>query len=133
MPWQRQSPLQARTMVVTGLAAFTFGFWAILLTGAASAPLFATPPAKASDTLSLSPQDQTTVWNDLSSALNQDGPATFRPSTTSAIPSTLNIHAIQGKAASDLPGLKPYDFAKVRHKLLIINPQDMMIAEVISG
>lgn len=133
MPWQRQSPLQARTMVVTGLAAFTLGFWAILLTGAASAPLFATPPAKASDTLSLSPQDQKTAWNDLSSAPNQDGPATFQPSTTSAIPSTLNIHAIQGKAASDLPGLKPYDFAKVQNKLLIINPHDMMIAEVIGG
>jgi hypothetical protein len=133
MPWWRQSPLQARTMIVTGLAAFTLGFWAILLTGAASAPLLGAAPAKASDTLSLSPQDQQTAWSDLSSAPNQDGPATFRPSTTSAIPSTLAIHAIQGKAASDLPALKPYDFAKVQNKLLIINPHDMMIAEVISG
>jgi hypothetical protein len=132
MRWRRQTPLQARTMIVAGLAAFTLGFWAVLLSGAASAPLFGAPP-KATDTLSLSPQDQQTAWSDLGDAPNQDGPATFRPSTTSAIPSTLDIHAIKGKAASDLPALKPYDFAKVQNKLLIINPHDMMIAEVISG
>jgi hypothetical protein len=29
--------------------------------------------------------------------------------------------------------LRPYDYAKVDGKLLIVNPHDMMIAEVISG
>ena len=129
---RRSPPWQLHTMLLAGLAAFFLGFWTVLLSGGASAELFGAAP-KASDTLSLSPQDQKIVWNDLSSAPNQDGPATFRASTTSAIPSTLNIHAIQGKAASDLPALKPYDFAKVQNQLLIINPHDMMIAEVIGG
>ncbi|HUC47977.1 MAG TPA: hypothetical protein VMA30_01235 [Xanthobacteraceae bacterium] len=132
MRLRRSPPWQVRTMILVGLAAFTAGLWAVALSRAASAPLFGAAP-KAGDTLSLSPQDQQTAWNDLSATPNQDGPATFRPSTTSAIPSTLDIHAIKGKAAVDLPALKPYDFAKVQNKLLIINPHDMMIAEVISG
>jgi hypothetical protein len=132
MRWRKQTLLQARTMIIAGLAAFMLGLWAVLLSGAASAALFATAP-KAADTLSLSPVDQHTAWTDLSSAPDQSGPATFRPSTSSAVPSTLEIHAIKDKAASDLPALKPYDFAKVRNKLLIINPHDMMIAEMISG
>lgn len=133
MRWQKQSPLQARTMILAGLAAFAIGFWAVLLSGAASAPLFDAPPPKASDTLSLSAQDQKTAWNDLSSMPNQNGPANFRPSTSSAVPSTVEVHAIKGKAAQDLPLLAAYDAAKVQNKLLIINPTDMMIAAVISG
>ena len=38
-----------------------------------------------------------------------------------------------GKTASDVPALRPYDYAKVNGKLLIVNPHDMMIAEVIAG
>jgi hypothetical protein len=128
----RRSPLQARTMILAGLTAFTMGFWAIVLSGAVSAPLFGATP-KASDSLSLSRQDQQTAWNDLSSVPSEEGPADFRPSTTSAVPSTLAVRAIKGKAASDVPVLGAYDFAKVQNKLLIINPTDMMIAEVITG
>ncbi len=120
-------------MILTGLAAFALGFWAVLLSGAASAPLLGTSPPKAVDTLSLSPQEQQTAWNDLNTIPNQNGPANFRPSTSSAVPSTVEVHAIKGKAVQDLPLLAAYDAAKVQNKLLIINPTDMMIAAVISG
>jgi hypothetical protein len=32
-----------------------------------------------------------------------------------------------------VPQLEPYDFAKVQGQLLIINPSDMMIAEIMAG
>ena len=35
--------------------------------------------------------------------------------------------------AGDVPELQPYDYAKIPGKLLIINPHDMMIAEIITG
>ena len=38
-----------------------------------------------------------------------------------------------GKTASAVPTLRPYDYAKINGKLLIVNPHDMMIAEVITG
>jgi hypothetical protein len=129
---RRQSLMQVRTLIWAGMASFTAGLVVMLLSGAASAALFGSPP-QASDTLALSAQDQQAAWNDLSTIPSQNGPVTFRPSTTSAVPSTLEIHAIKGQVASDVPTLKPYDFAKVQNKLLIINPHDMMITEVISG
>lgn len=129
---RRQSPMRARMLIWAGMASFMAGLVAMLLSGAASAALFGAPP-RAIDTLALSPQDQQIVWNDLSSTPNQNGPVTFQPSTTSAVPSTLEIHAIKGQVASDVPTLKPYDFAKVQNKLLIINPHDMMITQVIGG
>jgi hypothetical protein len=104
----------------------------MLLSGAASADLFS-PPPQAADILDLSPQNQQKAWSDLSNMPNQNGPATFRPSMASAVPSTVHVLAIRGKAASDVAVLSAYDFAKVGNKLLIINPKDMMIAEVITG
>jgi hypothetical protein len=99
----------------------------------ASAALFSSSVPKASDSLTLSAQDQKTAWNDLNSAATSSAPSSFQPTTSSAVPSTLKVSAIPGKTASDVPALRPYDFAKVNGKLLIVNPHDMMIAEVITG
>jgi len=123
-------PMPERAMIGMALAAFAFGFAAMVLSRAASAALFGSPP-QAGDILELSPQQQQAAWNDLSSIPSEGGPATFRPSTSSAVPSTVEVHAIRGKAASDVPALSAYDFAKVQNKLLIINPKDMMIVAVI--
>ena len=111
---------------------------AVLLAGAAmavvpaSAALFSSSP-KASDSLSLSSQQQQTAWNDLNGAKASNAPSSFQPATSSAVPSTLTVHAIPAKTASAVPALRPYDYAKVDGKLLIVNPHDMMIAEVIRG
>jgi hypothetical protein len=39
---------------------------------------------------------------------------------------------VTAKAAGDVPALKPYKFAMLQRKLVIINPRDGKIAEVIS-
>jgi hypothetical protein len=119
-----------RAMIGMALAAFMFGFAAMLVSRAASAALFSSPP-QAHDILDLSPQQQQAAWNDLGSMPSDSGPVTFQPSTSSAVPSTVQVHAIRGKAATDVPTLAAYDVAKVHDKLLIINPNDMMIVALI--
>ena len=131
MRQRRRQPIPERTLIWGALGAFALGFGAMLASGAASAALFAAPP-QANDILDLSVEQQQTVWSDLSAMPSQSGPLTFRPSTSSAIPSTVDVHAITGKAASDVSVLSAYDVAKVQNKLLIINPNDMMIAAVIA-
>jgi len=64
---------------------------------------------------------------------NSNAPSSFQPSTSSALPSTVTVHAIPAKTARAVPALRPYDYAKLNGKLLIVNPHDMMIAEVIGG
>ena len=106
----------------------------LLLAGVpASAALFSSPAAKPSDSLTLPTGQQKTAWNDLGGAPQSDAPSSFQPSTSSALPSTVKVQAIPAKAANDVPALRAYDYAKVDGKLLIVNPRDMMIAEVIGG
>jgi hypothetical protein len=106
----------------------------LLLVGASvTAQALLTPAPQANDTLSLPLKQQQAVWNDLSSAPDQDGPANFKPATSSAVPSTVTVRMIPDQVAHDVPQLEPYDFAKVQGQLLIINPRDMMIAEIMTG
>ena len=106
---------------------------AVLLAGAsvASASLFASSP-QAGDSLTLSAPQQKTAWNDLSRAPASNAPSSFQPTTSSALPSTVAVRAIPDATARDVPALGPYDYAKTDGKLLIVNPRDMMIAEVIA-
>ena len=48
------------------------------------------------------------------------------------VPNTVTTAPITSKAASDVPALKPYNFAMLQHKLVIVNPADKKIAEVIT-
>lgn len=107
---------------------------AMLLSGtvAASAAMFWSTP-KASDSLNLSSAQQETAWKDLDHATDQKAPAGFDAAIGTKIPTTIKISAMPSKATSDVSQLRPYDFAKVRDKLLIVNPSDRMIAEVITG
>jgi hypothetical protein len=89
------------------------------------------PPA--SDSLSLSGPQQHTTWNDLYvRSLNQKTPSGFDATVGAIVPNAVQVAPVPAKAASDVPALKPYDFAMLQHKLLIVNPTDKKIAEVIT-
>jgi len=124
--------MKSQTIIDLATAALVSG--ALLASAApASAALFSSSHAKAADSLTLSSDQQKTAWSDLKGATASSAPSSFQPSTSSALPSTVTVHAVPAKTASAIPALRPYDFAKVDGKLLIVNPHDMMIAEVIGG
>jgi hypothetical protein len=100
---------------------------------ASSAALFSPGAPPAEDSLTLPAAQQKAAWNDLDTELPSNAPSSFQPTTSSAVPSTVAVRAIPPKIAADLPALQPYDYAKVGNKLLIVNPHDMMIAEIITG
>jgi hypothetical protein len=86
------------------------------------------------DTLSLSSTQQQTAWKDLyMGSLNQKPPAGFDAKAGAVLPNSITTAPVTSKAASDVPALKPFDFAMVNGKLLIVNPSDKKIVEVISG
>jgi hypothetical protein len=90
-------------------------------------------PQRASDSLSLSAAQQKTAWNDLSDLAAQSTPVGFDAIAGSKVPNALTIKAVPSKTERDVSQLRPYDFAKIQGKLLIVNPSDRMIAEVING
>jgi Protein of unknown function (DUF1236) len=105
----------------------------VLLAGVTAASA-ATMAPRASDALNLTSAQQKTAWNDINkSATIQKPPASFNAETGAVVPGTLKIAPVPSKAASDVTALRPYDFAMVQGKLLIVNPSDRKVAEVISG
>ena len=48
------------------------------------------------------------------------------------LPTSVATAPVTKKAARDVPALKPYDFSLAQHKVLIVNPTDRKIAEVIA-
>ena len=118
-----------KTQITIALAA------AALLSGATAASAAMTPHAtKASDKLSLSSRQQKTAWNDIyMKSMYETVPSGFNPVVGAVVPESVTIVPVPPKAASAVPTLKPYDFAQLQNKLVIVNPSDKKIAEVISG
>ena len=87
----------------------------------------------ARDTLSLSSTQQKKAWHDLyMGPWSQSGPSGFNPVVGAVLPKGVVTAPITKKAARDVPALKPYDFSLAQHKVLIVNPTDKKIAEVIA-
>jgi hypothetical protein len=86
----------------------------------------------AADSLSLNRIKQKVAWADLSRhAIDQNATSVFNETAGSVVPNSVKIEPITAKAAGDVPALRPYDFAIVQGSLVIVNPSDRKIAEVI--
>jgi kynureninase len=113
---------------------------AILLTAASMAAQAAETTATsnqpqqqaAGDSLSLSRSQQRIAWRDLDRhAWQQSAPSSFTPSVGAVVPDEITLRAMPRRAANQLPSLKPYDFAVLPKQVLIINPGDKKIVDVI--
>jgi hypothetical protein len=73
------------------------------------------------------------AWQDLyMDSLNQNTPPGFDAVVGATVPNTIVIAPITAQAGGDVPALKPYAFAMVQKKLVIVNPSDRKIAGVIA-
>jgi hypothetical protein len=102
-------------------------------TAAPKSSASSTMSRSAGDMLSLTSTQQKSAWKDLGKSASQNAPSGFQPMVGEVVPNAIKIEAVPSKAATDVPRLKPYDFAVVEGKLLIVNPADKKIAEVITG
>jgi opacity protein-like surface antigen len=88
---------------------------------------------RASDTLTLSGDQQKTIWNDVGTrAKNENAPSGFNAAVGSEAPNSMSTHPMPRQAARDVPAAKPYRYAMAQDKLLIVNPSDHKIADVVT-
>jgi hypothetical protein len=99
-------------------------------TGSASS--LSQPMAK--DSLSLTSSQRKIAWKDISGqAAKEKAPAGFTAKFGAAIPGTLTTQPVPVSTANKVPALRPYQYALLdSNKLLIVNPSDKKVAEVIS-
>jgi hypothetical protein len=86
------------------------------------------------DLLSLTGPEQKTAWKDITGqATKEKAPAGFTPSVGTVVPSDITTHPVPVSTASKVPSLRPYQYAWLdSNKLLIINPSDKKIAEIVT-
>jgi Protein of unknown function (DUF1236) len=89
--------------------------------------------AQSTDKLALSDAQRQAAWQDLyMDSLNQSTPPGFDAVVGATVPNTIVIVPVTAQAGSDVPALKPYSFAMVQKKLVIVNPSNRKIADVIA-
>lgn len=104
---------------------------ALLLAGATVASAATMKP---SDTLALTASQQKAAWTDLhDQSTGQKEPANFSANVGTPLPGSVMITAVSSKAASDVPSLKPFAYVVLNGKVLIVNPSDRKIADVITS
>ena len=87
----------------------------------------------ASDNLALSGTQQKSIWTDVSHhASNQSAPSGFNATVGSAVPTSVSTYPLPRQARRDVPAVRPYRYAMMQDKVLIVNPSDHKIADVVS-
>lgn len=103
---------------------------ALLLCSVATAS--AATALNGSDTVILSAAQRNTVWNDLSKQATSQNASGFDAMTGTFVPSGVKIEPIPSKATAHIPSLRPYDYAMIDHKLVIVDPTNEVIADVLT-
>lgn len=90
--------------------------------------------ADPNDNLVLNPSEQKTAWQEISKfGINQPAPKGFTALVGDVVPGKLDVHPMPVSTANKLPILLPYEYALLdNNKLLIINPSDRKIADIIT-
>jgi len=87
----------------------------------------------AKDSISLTRSQERTAWRDISrEATSQKAPQHFAAAVGTTVPPALSIQSIPAKVATVVSALKSYDYALLHGKLLIVNPADKKVVDVIN-
>lgn len=104
---------------------------ALLLCGVATASAAST--THGTDTVILSAAQRKAIWNDLSKQATNQNVSGFEAQTGRFVPSSVKIAPMPSKAMANVPSLRPYDYAMVDHHLVIVDPTNKVIADVLKG
>ena len=86
------------------------------------------------DELSLTNKQQATAWQDITKqATKEKAPASFTAKVGDVVPSALMTYPVPMTTSNKIPILRRYQYALLENnKLLIVNPHDKKVADVIT-
>ena len=87
----------------------------------------------AKDTLSLMTAQEKLAWRDLNKqAASQSAPSHFSRLPGTMLLSNITLRPMPAKVASRLPTLKPHQYVRLPNEILIVNPTDKEVVDVIN-
>ena len=87
----------------------------------------------ASDTVTLSAAQQSAAWDDRSKQAINQNVAGFDATIGTFMPDIVETEPLPSDVADNNPSLKPYYFAMVDHKIVIVDPSNKVIADVLAA
>lgn len=83
--------------------------------------------------LHLSKAQQKLAWRyiDRSSSSTQSKPADFTPAVGATVPRGIVLKPVPATLGRQVSALRPYDYARLRHEVLIVNPAGKEVVDVI--
>ena len=107
---------------------------ALLLASASFAAAAGTGAMAPNDRLSLTSTQEHTILQSINkqSVKKEASPSGFKAAVGQAVPTSIPLHALPSDAASQVPAVKPYGYAVLQNQLLIVNPKDRKIVDMIA-
>lgn len=96
-----------------------------------SAPMATQSGAKGK--LSLTPAQERTITQALAGEREQSAPAGFQAEIGSKLPAAVMTRALPSAVAAQIPEAGTYHFAKIEGKVLLVDPGDKTVVEVIDA
>jgi hypothetical protein len=83
--------------------------------------------------LNLSQDQKQTIWQAVSKQKSADSaPASFQPSVGAQVPSQIKLHPLPQTAAKQVPAAKNYQYAKLQNQVLLVDPANKTVVDIIS-
>jgi len=87
----------------------------------------------ASDSVTLSAAQQSAVWTDLSKQAINQNVAGFDATIGTFVSDIIETEPVPNDVTANNPSLKPYYFAMIDHKIVIVDPSNKVIADVLTS
>jgi hypothetical protein len=90
---------------------------------------------RVSDDFVLTGAQEDLIWQRMGREIPNDddgAPCGCKPTLFSAVPSPVALHVLPAAVTAQIPMLKPYRYTKLGKRLLIVNPDDRRIVDIIS-
>ena len=83
--------------------------------------------------LNLTADQEKKLWAEIGGhAMKQSAPSGFDAAVGQTVPASVTLRELSSKAQSEVPAAKPYHYAVVGDELLLVNPSDKKIVDVIT-
>jgi hypothetical protein len=108
------------------------GLAALLLLSSVGVAGAAASSASATDNLKLTSSQEHTIWQSVSkSNTSMNAPKGFTPTIGAAVPSTVSLKALPSDIVKQVPAVQPYEYAMFNNEVLIVNPMDKKVVDII--
>jgi hypothetical protein len=89
-------------------------------------------PFRASDDFALTGAQESLIWHAVSRQGGEGARASgFNASLYTAVPSSIVLHSLPSAVTGQIPMVRPYKYATQEGALLIVNPADRKIVDII--